>query len=147
MKRIVAFGGITLMLLLLVVATVPAQNTAGRLAHQDGYNLFTVLQTFNGGANVTSGDVSVASGNKFRLNGGASTTYLQRDPDTGCWQEWKDGTLGWQLCSDGVVPPDCTSAGPMEFGKFCKDQPTVNHGARVLMNTGSGIVVLSGTTP
>src|SRR5882672_6380828 len=55
--------------------------------------------------------VAVTSGQRVILDAGTAVTYLLRDADTGCWQEWKDGTLGWQLCADGVVPPDCTSTG------------------------------------
>jgi len=66
--------------------------------------------------------------------------FLKKDADTGCWQEWKDGTLGWQLCSNRVIPPDCANQPVLEFGAFCKNQTT----GEVLMNTGSGLVALTG---
>lgn len=107
-------------------------------------NTFSALQTFTTGVTLTGGDLTVPSGQKTILDGSLATTYLKRDADTGCWQEWKDGTLGWQLCTSRVIPPDCASATPtLEFGAFCKDQ--VNK--RILMNTGNGNATLSGVQP
>ena len=71
----------------------------------------------------------------------SSDVFLKKDADTGCLQEWKDGTLGWQLCSNRVIMPDCSSGTPtLEFGGFCKDQTS----GRVIMNTGTGTVYVSG---
>ena len=104
-------------------------------------NTWGALQTFTTGVTLTGGDMVIPSASKVTLDGALNSTYLKRDADTGCWQEWKDGTLGWQLCGDRVIMPDCSSGTPtLEFGAFCKDQSS----GRVIMNTGTGTVYVSG---
>lgn len=74
----------------------------------------------------------------------ASGEFLKRDADTGCWQQWHDGTLGWQLCTNRAIMPDCASSRPtLEFGAMCKDQSS--NPPRVLMNNGSGLIAVTGT--
>jgi len=137
MKQIAAIGCLLVALLVvLAVATSPvsgqgtALNTLTRSALQAGTWVYSKMQTLGAGAKFTA-TTTAAPG---------TGTYLRKDADTGCWQEWQDGALGWQLCQDGVVPPDCAATGPLEFGKFCKDQMS----GEVRIKTGSGLIALTG---
>lgn len=69
MRRILS----VIAVVMLMVTAVQAQNTAGRLAHQDGYNVFTKLQTFAAGVVMGAGTFSYS---RTRITASASNVTL-----------------------------------------------------------------------
>lgn len=104
---------------------------ASTTAFIDKAQTFTVMPTMSAGIKLSATTVAAPG----------SGTFLRKDADTGCYQQWQDGALGWQLCTSRVIPPDCAAAVPtLEFGAFCKDQTS----GRIIMNAGTGLVYVTG---
>lgn len=107
--------------------TTPCSNASRSLCRESAASTATFVCDTGTGFYVPSvaASVCVAAGLNLNLEGCTGDTYLVKDLDTGCMQQWKDGTLGWQLCNGYVVPPDCgTDTSTVPFGGMCKDQAT-----------------------
>jgi hypothetical protein len=139
MKRLALWLWLPAALLVGVWLAVPREaqaqvlNTLTRAALQVGN--FTTSGIWNFGSGV-----SVTAGQKVNLEGSAGDTYLTRDPDTGCVQEYQDGALAWQFCTGYVVPPPCVATRPRPLGGYCRDIDPTTYDARVLMQTGKGLI-------
>lgn len=130
MKRALRIAGLTLVLLFGLWTVAPAQV----LNAITPALLQARLWTFSQG-------IAVSSGQKIYLEGSGGDTYLLRDADTNCVQQWKDGSLTWQLCGNRVIPPDCGSdLSSYALGSYCKDTST----GWIYMRTGGGFIKVTG---